>query len=253
MLPKRHLIVLLTLLVSSCVPLKKIQYIQDEQGNTSAGKLPDFVLTINPGDILSIQLFTINAEAFPGIASTIDKQVIDNRSSYEKGFVVDNEGMVELPMVGKVRLSGLSLTAARDTLSGRFGYYIDEPVVVVKKLSFKITLLGEVSRPGLYYIPNEKISFFEALGLAGDLTYYGNRKTIKVIRKAGDSYREIHVDLTTKQPLSSEVTYLHPDDVVYVAPVKRRGTATLSPTVAVVTSVVATLTLVMSLIFRETN
>lgn len=246
-------VVILALLFTSCVPLKKYLYIQDGEGTSPTGKMPEFVMTIKPGDILSIQLFTINAEAFPGIASTVDKQVIDNRSAYEKGFVVDQQGYVELPMTGKVMLSGLNLSAARDTLVGRFSQYIDEPVVVVKKLSFKITVLGEVSKPGLYYIPNEKISFFEAIGLAGDLTYYGNRKTIKVIRQTPDGYREILVDLTTKAPLNSEVAYLHPDDVVYVSAVKRRGAATISPSVAVVTSIVATLTLVISLIFRETN
>jgi len=250
---QRFYLLLTLLLLSSCVPLRKYVYLQDGEGTSSTGKMPEFEMTIKSNDLLSIQLFTVNAEAFPGIASTIDKQVIDNRSAYEKGFVVDVDGNVELPMVGKVKLGGLTLTTARDTLVGRFSYFIDEPVVLIKKLSFKITILGEVAKPGLYYIPNEKITFLEAIGLAGDLTYYGNRKTVKVIRQTADGYREIPVDLTTKAPLNSEVAYLHPDDVIYVSAVKRRGAATVSPSVAVITSVVATLTLVLSLVFRETN
>lgn len=234
----------------SCTSQKKFVYLQDS-GNTSEGKQPEFVLTILPNDILSIQVFTVNTEAFPGIASTVDKQIIDNRSAYEKGFVVDAEGKIELPLIGKVNLSGLSMTAARDTLVGRFEKYMDEPVVIVKKLSFKVTLLGELNKPGLYYIPNEKLSLLEALGMAGDLTFFGDRKEIKIVRKTKDGYKELYVDLTSKQALNSEVAFVYPDDVIYVKPIKRRGVSTVSPTVAVVTSIVATLTLIVSVILRE--
>jgi polysaccharide export outer membrane protein len=231
-----------------------MNYIQDTAEKDSlSGKFPAFVLTIQPNDILSIQLFTINAEAFPGIATTIDKQVIDNRTPYEKGFVVDKEGFIELPLVGKMNLSGYTLSEARDSIAGRYRQFMDEPIVVLKKLSFKITMLGEFNKPGLYYVPNEKITLFEGLGMAGDLTPYGDRKAVKVIRKTGDSYREIIVDLTTKAPLNSEVAYLYPDDVVYVSTTKKRGATTISPTVGIFTSIIATLTLVAALILRETE
>jgi len=195
----------------------------------------------------------VNTEAFPGIASTVEKQVIDNRSAYEKGFMVDREGFVELPLIGKVKLAGLSITEAKDTLVGRFNYFMDEPVVMVKKLSFKVTILGEVNKPGLYYIPNEKITLLEGLGMAGDLTYFGNRKEIKIVRQSPEGYREIMVDLTTKQALNSEVAFLYPDDVIYIKPIKRRGVSTISPTVAVITSIMATLALIFSVVLRESN
>ncbi len=235
----------------SCASQKKYVYLQDENGSSKEYKSPDFVLKIHPNDLLSIQVFTINTEAFPGIASTVDKQIIDNRSPYEKGFVVDGSGFVELPLIGKVNVAGLSMTEARDTLVARFEKFMDEPVVVLKKLSFKVTLLGEFNKPGLYYIPNEKLSLLEAIGLAGDLTFYGDRKEIKIVRKTSDGVREILVDLTTKQALDSEVAFVYPDDVIYVKPINRRGATTISPTVAVVTSVLATLTLIVSVILRE--
>lgn len=244
---------ILTLFMGSCVPVKDYIYLQDNDKTPHSGSVVPFVLTIKPADILSIQLFTVNPDAFPGIATTIDKQVIDNRSPYEKGFIVDQDGVVELPMIGKVKLSGLSLTDARDTLVNRFSFYIDEPVVVIKKLSFKITMLGEFNKPGLYYVPNEKITFLEGLGMAGDLTFFGNRKQIKVIRQTPEGYKEILVDLTSKAPLDSEVAWLHPDDVIYVPAMKRKGASTISPTVAITTSIIATLTLVFSLILRETE
>jgi len=226
---------------------------QDESGSSGSGKNPDFILRILPGDILSVQLYSVNPETFPGIAVSADRQMIDNRPPYEKGIMVDRDGFIELPLAGKINVSGLSIIQARDSVAAKFSQYMEDPVVMLKKISFKITVLGEVNKPGLFYISNEKISMLEAIGLAGDLTYFGNRKEVRVIRQTGDGYKEIMVDLTTKQPLNSEVAYLYPDDVVYVKPIRRRGTATISPTVAVITSILATLTLISSVILRETN
>ncbi len=238
--------------IVSCTPLEEIVYLQDKDEDTTSApiQVPEFKLVIKPNDVLSIQVFTVNAEAFPGIASTIDKQAIDNRSQYEKGFVVDSEGAVDLPLIGSVKLEGLTLKEAKEKLISKFNYYMDDPVVVIKHLSFKITILGEVKSPGLYYIENEKISLMEAIGMAGDVTYYGNREELKVIRMVDGRYKEIEIDLTGKDLLNSEVAYLYPDDVVYVKPTKRRNFANLNPSVAIVTSVVATLTLIWSVIVQ---
>ncbi|MFM7078561.1 MAG: polysaccharide biosynthesis/export family protein [Bacteroidota bacterium] len=244
--------ILLATATQSCISLKKFTYLQSEESSGS-GKSPDFTLRIKPGDILSVQVYTINAEAFPGVAASTERQMVDNRSSYEKGIVVDPQGNIEIPLVGKVMVGGLSIPEAKEAVSVKFQAFMDNPVVVLKKLSFKVTILGEVNKPGLYYIPNEKISMLEGIGMAGDLTYYGNRKNIKLIRQTESGYKEILIDITSKQPLDSEVAWLHPDDVVYVQPIRRRGVVTISPTVAVITSIIATLTLISSLILRETN
>ncbi len=248
---QKVLIFFVLILVSACGSQKKLAYLQDDKDATSSGKFPEFTLTITPNDILSLQVFTVNTEAFPGIASTVDKQVIDNRSSYEKGFVVDKFGFVELPLIGKVNLTGLTMTEARDTLVKRFEFYMDAPIVILKKLSFKVTVLGEVNKPGLYYIPNEKITLLEAIGMAGDLTVFGSRTDLKLIRQTKEGYKEIIIDLTTKASLKGEAAYLHPDDVLYVKPIGRRGAATLSPSVLIVTSILTTLVLVVSVILRE--
>lgn len=245
-------VILFATTMQSCISLKKFTYLQSEE-SSSSGKSPDFTLRIKPGDILSVQVYTVNAEAFPGVAASTDRQMIDNRSSYEKGIVVDPLGNIEMPLVGKVMVGGLSIAEAKEAVTSQFQSFMDQPVVVLKKLSFKVTILGEVNKPGLYYIPNEKISLLEGIGMAGDLTYYGNRKNIKLIRQTESGYKEILIDITSKQPLDAEVAWLHPDDVLYVQPFRRRGVVTISPTVAVITSIIATLTLISSLILRETN
>ncbi len=136
----RFIFILAVVSLTACSSQKKSVYFQGE-AREEARKYPEFILRISPNDILSIQVFTINTEAFPGIASTIDKAVIDNRTAYEKGFMLDRTGTVELPLIGKVNLSGLSIPEARDTLAERFKFFMDDPIVMIKKLSFKVSIL----------------------------------------------------------------------------------------------------------------
>ncbi len=233
---------------TACTPQKEIIYFQNFDNNTS--QAPEFELKIFPEDILSVQLFTINPEAMPGLSATFDKGVVDNRTFYEKGFVVDRFGYLDLPLAGKIKVAGLSLSAAKDSITNRFNRYIEDPVVVLKKLSFKITVLGEVARPGLYYIPNEKITFAEALGMAGDLTNYGDRTDIKIYRKdTDDTVKEIKIDLTKPEALI-QYRYVHPDDIIYIKPIKRKALANINPALVVITSVISTTAIVISLIIR---
>jgi len=264
---KRALILFAALaFIFSCTPQKKLIYFQKpDQGSSTAKKnklpgdkentsVPDFELKIYPQDILSIQLFTINPDAMPGISTSIDKQIIDNRTSYEKGFIVGTDGNVDLPLIGSVHLGGLTLSIAKDSLINRFKQYVDDPVVVVKKLSFKITVLGEVNKPGLYYIPNEKMTFTEALGLVGDLTVYADRTDIKIFRKGDNNeLKEIKVDLTTQDILAPENRYVQQDDLIYVKAIKRKALANINPALVVFTSLISTTVITIALILRLNN
>ena len=259
---KRFLILFSILaVIVSCTPQKELIYFQDPHpdsvkvkkkplpGDKDFTVVPDFEMTIYPQDILTIQLFTINPDAMPGISTSIDKQVIDNRSMYEKGFIVNKDGNVDLPLIGSVHLGGLTLKSAKDSLINRFKQYVDEPIVVVKKLSFKITILGEVMKPGLYYIPNEKMTFMEALGMAGDLTNYGDRTDIKIYRKGKyNQLDEIKVDLTQKDILAPENRYVQQDDVIYVKAIKRKAIANINPALVVITEIISTMVITIALI-----
>lgn len=233
----------------SCTPQRKLVYLQGD-----ASMLRDttsFRMMIKAGDILMVNLFTVNPEAFPGIGITSDHSVVaDNRSAYEKGFVVDQSGKIVLPYIGAVPLSGLTMQEAHDTITNRFRQYIDEPVVVVKKLNFKISVIGEVNRPGLYYIPNEELTLLEGLAMAGDLTNYADRTSLHILRKSGNETIEIIVDLTQKTAYTGATKFLYPDDVVYVAPTKKKRFTTISPATAVITSLITTLVLTATLIIR---
>jgi polysaccharide export outer membrane protein len=232
----------------ACTPQKEIVYFQNFDNNRS--EAPPFELKIYPEDILTVQLFTINPEALPGLSATFDRNIVDNRTFYEKGFIVDRDGYLNLPLAGRIKVGGLTLMAARDSITRRFEQFIDDPVVVVKKLSFKITILGEVNKPGLYYIPNEKITFAEALGMAGDLTNYGDRTDIRIYRKdPQERLREIKLDLTRADALV-ENRYVYPDDVIYIKPIRRKALANINPALMVITSIISTTVIVISLIIR---
>jgi polysaccharide export outer membrane protein len=261
----KRILILFSILavIVSCTPQKELIYFQDPPPSDSSKAekktlpgdkpvaVPDFEITIYPQDILTVQLFTVNPDAMPGISTSIDKAVIDNRTSYEKGFIVNKDGDLDLPLIGSVHLEGLTLKAAKDTLVNRFKQYVDEPIVVLKKLSFKITILGEVMKPGLYYIPNEKMTFMEALGMAGDLTNYGDRTDIKIFRKdENNQLNEIKVDLTQKYILAPENRYVHQDDLIYVKAIKRKAVANVNPALIVITSIISTTILTLALIIN---
>lgn len=244
-----HLFLLLSLIFFiGCTSQKNTIYFQ--------GKTPQFQqdesskLRIYPNDILGINVFTINAEAYPYLSTGMDKAVSDNRSAYEKGFVINEKGELKLPLIGTVNLTGLTIPEAVTLLETKFKEYIDEPIITIKKLNFKVTILGEVNKPGTYPIASEKATLMEVLGLGGDLSTYGDRTNVHIIRTENNQTKDLYVDLTNPASLTSEIYFLHPDDVIYVSPVKRRSFANISPTVLVFTSIVTTGIVVMTFIIQ---
>ena len=244
------LALMIALLHSGCTSQKKLVYLQGD-----ASLLKDtttFQMKLYPGDIIAVELYTVNPDAFPGLGMLNSHPVTgDNRSAYEKGFVLDKSGNVSLPYVGAINLAGLKLEDAHDTIVGRFRTFIDEPIITLKKLSFKVSIIGEVNRPGLYYIPNEQLTILEAIALAGDLTNYANRTDLKILRKSGDGVIEIPVDFTSKTAFTGASKYIYPDDIVYVPPTRKKAFTSISPATQVLTSLITTLVLVAALYIRK--
>ena len=233
----------------SCTPQKKIVYFQNNAGNTSDTSAFEMKLAI--GDIITVDLYTINPDAFPGIGISKDRAtIIDSRPAYEKGFTIDKTGKVILPYIGEVFLKGLSVPEARDLITQKFKAFLDEPVIVVKKLSFKVSIVGEVQKPGLYYIPNERITLIEGLALAGDVGNYADRTNIKIIRQTATGSIEIPIDLTNQSSLVGEAKYLFPDDVVYVAPSRKKAFSQISVASGIFTSIVTSLVLIGTLYLK---
>ena len=240
------------ILALSCTPQKKLVYFQGKFNAVNDSSAANyFKLKIIPGDILLVNVFTINPEAFPYFNIVSDKQPSDTRSPYEKGYTVSERGTIEMPLVAEVSVLNMTMTEASDAIKEKLRKFMDEPMVTVKKLNFKITVLGEVARPGTFNIYNETVTLPEALGLAGDISAFGNRTTVKIIRSISKTPQVIAVDMTDAGSLTLENYYLHPNDIIYVEPLKRRALQNISPAITLLTSLLTTTIVVLTFILTS--
>jgi len=236
---------------TACTSQKKLVYFQGNLPQLNSDSA--YVLRIYPGDILSINIFTINSEAFPYLSMPNEKAASDSRSAYEKGYMVNDSGEVKLPLIGKVRLKGLTISEATAAIEQKFNVYIQDPIISVKKLNFKITVMGEVNRPGTFQILNERATLTEVLGMAGDISQFGDREKLRIIREENGVRNDFYVNMTDASALSASSYYLHPNDIIYVQPVKRRAFQNISPTVALFTSIITSTIVVLTFIVVTTE
>ncbi|UKJ07080.1 polysaccharide biosynthesis/export family protein [Solitalea lacus] len=217
------------MLATSCVSRKEVTYFQPASVETDLSKLDinnKFIAKIQPGDILAVLVSSLSPEAsamfnpFPAPANL--NQQNNTVLTPATGFLVDQTGCITLPLAGKIKLDGLSTKEAGDFLTQKLNKFLVDPTVNVRIQNYKISVMGEVVRPSLYSIPNEKISLPEALSLAGDLTIYGKRQNILVIRERNGQREFGRVDLTNRDMFSSPYYYLQSGDIVYVEPSSSR-------------------------------
>ncbi len=216
--------------MTSCVSPKSIVYFQGDSIKTSIQDVKGiYVPKIQSGDILSVIVGSLNAEAnevfnTPNTFTTASTNYssVGGARVQPLGYLVDSEGHIEIPLIGRLKVSGLRTSEAADTIRTRLQSYLKEPSVIVRNLNFKVSVLGEVKLPAVYVIPDEKITLPEVLSLAGDLTIYGNRSNVMLIREENGKREYTRIDLTSREIFDSPYYYLHKNDVVYVEPVKAR-------------------------------
>jgi len=224
-----------TLIFSSCVVTKKSVYFNDLPDSSKARSIipADFKEpVIQPDDILSVTIQTIDpsttlavnqVSAMPAVgassASPTGQQVIT-------GFLVDKEGNIAMPMLGNIKLLGLTTYQARLRIQELASKYFKEPTVQVRFANYKITVIGEVAKPATYTVPNEKVTLLDAIGLAGDLTIYGKRENVLLVRDSEDKKEFVRFDLNSSDIFKSPYFYLKQNDVIYVEPGKGKVAAT---------------------------
>lgn len=211
---------LLSLSVISCGSRKEIVYLQ--QDSTQINTLyQEFVPRIQPNDILSITVSASDVKAAVPF-NQINPYQINSAASTDLAlkptYTIDDLGNLDFPVLGKVKVGGLTRLEATDLLRNRIKQYILDPSVNISFSNFKITVIGEVLRPGTFTLNNERITVLEALGLAGDMTLKGVRSNVMVIREIDGVKSVNHIDLTKKNALNSPYYYLNQNDVVYVEP-----------------------------------
>lgn len=237
-----------SLFLFSCVSKKKIVYMQGIDNQESYNSSQRYEATLQPDDLLSVIVSAENPEVtipfnLPQIQGNY--QLNENQSNI-KTYLIDNDGFIEFPVVGKLKLGGLTRSQAINVLSEKISFYIKNPSINLRILNYKISVLGHVVKPGSYTIPSERITFLEALSLAGDLTIYGKRNNILVIHDEEGKKTYNRIDLTKVDLLNLEHYYLSQNDVIYVEPNK---TAINSSSVGPNTTLYVTgLTVLLSLI-----
>lgn len=213
---------ILVCLLSSCGSVKDIAYLQGEDLLNKATVIDTVTLKIQKDDLLDINVSSPDQELlrpFLRYGSEYNSTgSIGGGSS--SGYLVEIDGTINFPLLGKIKVAGLTRRQLIDLIQKRLENegFIKNPVVTVRFLNFRISILGEVSRPGTYAISSERITLFEALSLAGDLTIHGRRNRVAVIREADGVRTILYHDLRSRDIFQSPDYYLKQNDMVYVEP-----------------------------------
>jgi len=254
LLPKYLSLILLAIVLgTSCVPQKKIKYLQKEQAkdtNSFFSNKRDVEYKVQPKDNLYIRVFSLDEKAFiffnkqSGTSSYND--YANDASIYLNSYSVTPEGFIDFPIVGKVYVRDLNVDQIKSMIQQLINEYLKETNVVVKVVNFRITLVGEVSRPGIFTIYKDDINIFEALSMAGDMTEFANRSKVALIRQTKGGSRVQYLDLTSDDILNSDFYYLQPSDIIYVMPLgyKRWGLGTTFPWAIILASISTSLLLI---------
>jgi polysaccharide export outer membrane protein len=217
--------ILYLVIFSSCNNYKKVPYFQDLDTLNTTQKIKNFSpLTVQPGDILALNVSSSNPEAssiFNYNLNTVNGTNMVNPNNPVIGYLVTPKGEIVLPTLGAVKVSDLTLSGVEALLRTQLTPYLKECVVNVRLINFKISVTGDVQRPGVYSVQNESCTLNEALTMAGDLNITALRN-ILIIREKDGNREFIHIDLTSKNLFQSPYYYLKSNDIVYVPPGKNK-------------------------------
>lgn len=217
--------ILIPLFLVSCVTPKNLVYFADATRFEEQNMIYDYVNKIQKDDLLSITVGSKSPELALPFNNYLQSQVNTKNTEINKdGYLVSPEGEITFPILGKINVIGMTHNQLSELISTRIKVdgYINDPTVTVKLLNYKISVLGEVKDPGIKKIDSDRVTIFEALSMSGDLTIYGKRENISIVRE-GNGKREIaYVDISNKDIFTSPYYYLRPNDVIYVEPNEKR-------------------------------
>lgn len=251
----KYILICLTItFLTSCVSKKKIVYFQNDEINQELVS-NDFVTTFKSDDLLQI---TISAKELESVAPF--NLPVANFMQVGKGmgqmqqqtYLIDSKGYIDFPVLGKLKIGGKTREEVVQMFKDKLDPdYVKNPTINIFIANFRVTVSGDVARPGTFTIPNERISIVEALGLAGDLNPTGQRNNIKVIREEGGKKKIITVNLLSKEVFTSPVYYLQQNDLVYVEPNQAKSQyAAYNPNTGLFVSIASLLITLITLITR---
>jgi polysaccharide export outer membrane protein len=250
---KSVLALALSVSLSSCYYNSRLIYLQDKHFSEFSPTVVQgkkSVYRLQPSDIISVQIKgSTETEASNAIFNLTSHQngiYTTPGSLFLEGYSIDTNGKINLPILGEMVVKDLTIEDAQRLIQSNANKYLNKATVIVKLTSFKVTVLGEVKSPGYLYVYNNQVTVLEALGLAGDLTQFANRKNIKLIRQVPAGSQVVLLNLTDPKLLSSDYFFLMPNDVLYVEPLKARSSKTNLEILSVVFAGLTTMVLILS-------
>ena len=253
-----YLVVCMAVFFTACTSTKKIIYLQDVVPLKQQEIEQKYEVIIHGDDLLAIMVNSRDPElALPFNMPMVSYQLGSNTGGQQRvlGYLVDTNGNIDFPILGEIHVEGLTRMQLTELIKNKLieGDLIKDPIVTVQFLNFKISVMGEVGRPGSFTISGDRITLLEALSMAGDLTIYGRRDRVAVIREKDGKRTILMHDLRSSDIFNSPCYYLQQNDIVYVEPNKAKaGQSGINQnnTVGVWVSVVSLLTTVAVLIFK---
>jgi polysaccharide biosynthesis/export protein len=238
--------VLITLL-SGCTQYKDITYLRNAgiPANDSIFKNSVAAYKIQPSDLIYISVSCLDENINKLFVSNpqTSSMISSMAGNYLIGYLVDVDGNINLPVIGRLQVSGLTMKETKDLIQKNSEKFITDPRIEIRLLSFRISVLGEVKRPGQFTIYNDKANVIEALAMAGDITYYGNRHKVLLMRATKDGTVAYRIDVTNMNLLTSPYFYMQPNDIIYVEPMRNAGFRLSAADYAVlISTITATLT-----------
>lgn len=216
------LLIFLSIYFSSCVSKRKIIYFQNDIVDQSKVS-NSYETIIKPDDLLQITITALDTEAVrPFNLAAVTYSTSSNSAigvAQQQNYLVDNKGEIDFPVIGKISVGGFSRDQVIEILKKKLSPdYIKNPNINIRIANYKISILGDVDRPGSYTIPNERITILEAIALAGDLNISGRRNNVLIIREEDGKKIKYNIDMRSNDILTSPVYYLQQNDIVYVEP-----------------------------------
>lgn len=246
-------------LSTSCKTRQKLVYFNSNTKTDTSQiiQASTFDFKFKTDDIVSIQVSGTDPELLKPFMMNSSQG--NNQDGYETGnaskdgYLIDQNGEINFPVIGKIKIGGLSRIQAIDLMTLKLKEYVNDPIVNLRVTNFKITVLGSVQHPGTFMIPNERITILEALGLCEDTKITGVRKNVLIVRETQNVKQEIRLDLTSKDIFSSPAYYLQQNDVVYVEPnnLERFSSTILKSSTGVVVSSVTVVLTALNIILNK--
>ena len=207
---------------SSCITNRDLEYIRSNK-EIKEVKINTQEYRLQKGDLLSVQISTTTEQQhdFFNKEGTMNSQLV-LQNPYLYGYIIKEDGTLDLPSFGVVKAAGFTLSELENVIKNIAISYFESPVVKLNIINFEITILGEVNIPGTFKIIHSEANILYALSLSGDITRFGNRRKVKVIRNENELNRVFYVDLTKKGVLNNSDFMLQPHDIIYVAPLRKK-------------------------------